>query len=32
MTFTIWNAVQALFVLFAIGMARIAFKGRTGQR
>lgn len=32
MKFDIWNAVQALFVLFAIAMAWISFKGRTGQR
>lgn len=32
MAFTIWNAVQVLFVLFAIGMVYTAFKGKTGQR
>jgi hypothetical protein len=32
MKFDIWNAVQALFVLFAIGMAWISLKGKTKQR
>jgi len=32
MKLDIWNAMQALFVLFGLGMAWISFKGRTGQR
>jgi hypothetical protein len=32
MKFDIWTAVQALFVLFGLGMAWISFKGKTKQR